>query len=296
MSDDPIQDAIDEANASAGVEETEEFDDSGADEAPEVVEGDEESQPAPLLLGKFKSADDLAKAYEELQREFHARNQQPQEEYEEDDSEPFWMPGYTTEEAQRLAEYALASPQNAQQAFQYAESHPGEFGVDHDRITNELFQLWQAQDPLGSQRFLIQGMMEQQRAALQAEFEPLQEQYSQQAIDLAVSSAASSLPGFDERAQKVLEHIQNTPGLVESINANPAYKSPQAMTGLLKQAYANVLLEEYMQQMQNQPNAEQADSKPNTKPRTASRSTAAKPATDNVFDEVFGEGAFVELP
>jgi hypothetical protein len=258
--------------------------DSGTDEA------GTQSEPA-LILGKFKDADALASAYKELERQFHERNQPAPIEPDEDEYD--FSPSFASEEAQQLAQYAAQGAEYAKQAFEYADTNQGMFGLDATRVRNELFQMWSLQDPIGSQQYLIQSHLAQMREQMQQEFQPLQEQYRAQAIELAVGNAAKNLPGFAERADQVLEHINSIPGLTQAINENPQYRSPEVLEKLLEQALANVVFAEYKNQV-NQQSTQTADNarEAPAKAKTTTRSTSAKPASNDVFAELFGEDAF----
>lgn len=215
------EDLILQAVAAAHADEEEVVSDEPVEE--EVVE-EAEVQEDPLILGKFKSADDLADAYKELERAFHERNSggPSEQEEEEDDPEPLMrFDGGIPETEDELIDWSAQDPTRA--ALWAIENQ----NRISDETFAEVYQNWWQDRPWEAAAFqreqdlmLMQQYMEQQ-------IMPFQQQREQQMLEEANRALLQKVPDIEQYAEKVQAFIQEND--VSSLITPEAMSNPDVL-------------------------------------------------------------------
>ena len=166
-------------------------------EAPQQEQA--EQQP---LLGKFKSAEDLAKSYQELERKLGARD----EEKEQLRQQLAMLQGYLQALPQLMGQQP---PQGVHPAQQQAQAQPDE----HEKLLQDYEQMYPGITKAFEKRFerLLSerlGQVANEVSAVKARQQQadLQEQYNRQALQLA-----TKYPDFKELAQDMLRVYEEEP-------------------------------------------------------------------------------------
>jgi len=293
---DPPDDEVEEAE-----EPTAEAEDAG--EEPDATDETEGADEAPSLIGgKFKSQDDLLKAYEELQREYHAKNQrQAEPEPDEDDQneDPFglWGTTFGNDEAQKLAQIIIDEPYRAQEVIEWVAQNPDQFGPHGAQVFNGLYGMWFNQAPAEANQWHLEQIIAQRESEREQQYEerlaPLQQQHAQQMMNAAVARAHSEIPGVQENWQEIMNRIA-APQVQQIVEADPSYRSdPDKMYGLILAAAQQIAWEQHVENTRRAASDVPAAETTTKKPRTQARSTAAKPAPDAGMD-LFPPGTFRE--
>ena len=211
----PEVDPIAEAILHGGVpQRDEEPVDSGAD----VVE---EAPQEELILGKFKSVDDMIEAYKNLESHSTQTNQRLseleallQDDDEEDDSPAVWGATFNGE------------PENEEQLIGWAERDPGAAAqwaiANSNRVPEEtvngLWDHWFERKPTEAMAWYTQQQTQQIRQEYEAELEALREQVTplrdaqtQTMFEGALGSLESQIPDLADYSGKIQEYIDNIP-------------------------------------------------------------------------------------
>lgn len=278
-------------------EEAEAPEESGADEP----EGDASAaaEAVDLIDGKFKTQDDLLAAYHEAQRALHESRQPKEEEPEQEDEDPYglWGTALGSDEAQQLAQRMIEQPHEAEGIVAYVQANQEQFGPAGADIYQQMYALWNAQNPLAAQQWAVDQRWAEHEARIAEQQAPIQSHYVQQMAGLAVHRATAELPRFAEFKDQIMETI-TSPNMQNFLAANPEYASdPQKMFEVLQGAWTNLIAQEYRTNQQHAATASNSGQESGTtekaKPRTQQRSTAAAPATGGVED-LFPSGTFRE--
>jgi hypothetical protein len=242
---------------------------SGADD------GTAESEP---ILGKFKSQDDLVKAYQELERQF-TQQRQAEPEVEEEPEQPFdvWGGLGSTMDEETERQVAARVYQDPAGMMRWAE-HPETTAQFGPQITARVYATWQQFDPYGAARYAATKAAEEMVTQPRQELEQLQQQWFQQQHKAesgeATRWAETNLPEWDAYRPKVLELYEKyTQG-----DQDPRIQSFESITVYLKQLYAEARLDDFIAQQQEAAGA-QPENAAGKKARTQTRSTAT-PNTD----------------
>lgn len=210
---DPIAEAILHGGSAPQQDEPVE---SGADTP---IGESQDEQPSELILGKFKTADDLAEAYRNLETQFTQNNQRLSDlemllmEDDEEDVQP-WGATFGGE------------PQNEEQLIGWAERDPGaaaqwaiaNSGRVPQETVNGLWEHWFEQKPTEAMAWYTQQQAEQIRQQYEAELEALREQVTplrdaqtQNMFEGAMTSLESQIPDLSDYADKIEAYIENIP-------------------------------------------------------------------------------------
>lgn len=269
--------------------------DDGDDGASDGEDPEELAPAAALIDGKFKTQDDLLAAYHEAQRALH-ESRQPQPEVEEEDDEntdPYglWGTELGDGEAQQLAQRLIDRPGEAEGIVSYVQQNQHLFGPAGADIADQMFALWNAQNPRAAQQFIVDQRWAEHQEQLQAQQAPIQSHYTHQMASMAVHRATAELPRFADFKDQIMETIQS-PNMQAFLAANPEYASdPQKMFEVLQGAWTNLIANEYRTNQQLAASGEPAPETTAKKPRTQQRSTVAAPDTDEVIG-LFAPGTF----
>ena len=209
---DPIADAILHGGMQQHTDEPAgEHVESGADLVEEPVDE--------LILGKFKSPDDLAEAYKNLESQFTQNNQRLADleailMEEEEEPRPAWNAPFSQE------------PTNEEELVGWAERDPGAAAqwaiTNQDRIPQEtvsgLWEHWFEQKPTEAMAWYTQQQTEQVRAQYEAELEALREQVTplrdaqmQTMFESSIEGLESQIPDLGDYSDKIYEYIENIP-------------------------------------------------------------------------------------
>ena len=210
---DPIADAI--LNAGSGPRD-EAFDEPVQAEAAPVEE------PQDLLLGKFKSPDDLAEAYKNLESQFTQNNQRLSELealLSDDDEDEY-------EDAVAWGASFNGEPENEEQLIGWAERDPGSAAqwaiANSNRVPKEtvdgLWDHWFERKPTEAmawytqqQTAQLQQQYEAELASLREQVAPLRDAQTQTMFEGALGSLEQQIPDLAEYSEKIQEYVDNIP-------------------------------------------------------------------------------------
>jgi len=258
---DPIAEAILHGGAP---QRDEEPTDSGAD----VVE---EAPQEELILGKFKSVDDMVEAYKNLESHSTQTNQRLSEleallqEENDDDEEPVAAWGATFS----------GEPTNEEQLIGWAERDPGAAAqwaiANSNRVPEEtvngLWDHWFERKPTEAMAWYTQQQTQQIRQEYEAELEALREQVAplrdaqtQTMFEGALGSLESQIPDLADYSGKIQEYVDNIPVDQLHLAFFPnGMDTPEKIQEGVKSLYAIVRMREAEfaapQQQQAQPSA-----------------------------------------
>lgn len=273
MSDElsPIEQAI-----ASGVEP----DEPDSQPAPEPSEPDEPDTAAEeLILGKFKSHDDLAKAYTELENKMRdAGAPKPEPEQEEPEDPYAFLPNHIPQE--RWDRVVLGLNQNPIETLVGLAQHPEYLGP---QLTNGLLDEFARENPwIASQVGALLHMQQFQQP--QQPSESVGDQYArQQQVRETETWADTELPDFEKYKNQIGQIIHdNRDYYAQFISDDPA-----SQRSIVHGIYSHLLAQDYAEQrrqaMQQQSGDEPAA--PTAARQTVRRSTAA-PKQASKTDEI----------
>lgn len=258
VENDPIADAI--LNANNAVEAEPQIEESGADTpAEEQAEAVEE-----LILGKFKSPEDLAEAYKQLEQKYTLTAQEKADlqallEDDEED-EPQAQPWGAT--------FQNGEPQNEEELVGWAERDPGAAAqwaiANANRVPQELvtsvWEHWVERKPSDAMAWYtqqhtlqMQQQYEQRIAELQSMVEPLRDQQTQTMFEGALESLEAQIPDLSDYSDKIQEYIDNIPVDQLHLAFFPnGMDTPEKVQEGVKSLYAIVRMREMPVQQQQQ--------------------------------------------
>ena len=211
---DPIADAI----LHGGTPPKDDPIDSGADVEPVAAQDDSADE---LLLGKFKSPDDLADAYKNLESQFTQNNQRLSE------LEALLQVDDTYEEPVKPWGMSFnGDPQNEEELVGWAENDPGaaaQWAMNNsDRIpaetVNSLWEHWFETKPAEANSWYVQQQTAQVRqqyeaelASLREQITPLRDQQTQSLFESSLDSLEGQIPDLADYSEKIQEYIDHIP-------------------------------------------------------------------------------------
>lgn len=259
VTSDPLADQVEEA---APVEE--------ADSAQEAVDD--------LILGKFKSAEDLANAYKELEQQFTLTSQQKaelealmqddDEDYDEDEPQSWgssWGKPFE------------GDPQNEEQLADWAEKDPGAAAqwavANADRVPKDtveaVWEHWFERKPTEAmawytqqQTLQMQQQYEERISELQQQIAPMRDAQTQTMFEGALNGLEQQIPDLADYSDKIQAYIDNIP--VDQLHLAffpQGMDTPEKVQAGVKSLYAVVRMQEadfsqpQQQQVPAQPSA-----------------------------------------
>lgn len=259
----PEIDPIAEAILNGGPVERDEPVESGADVAEEPVEQE-------LILGKFKSADDLIEAYKNLESH-NTQTAQRLSELEallegddEGDEEPaLWNATFNGE------------PTNEEELIGWAERDPGaaaQWAIANanripDETVNGLWDHWFERKPTEAMAWYTQ----QQTAQLQQQYEaelnalreqvaPLRDAQTQTMFESALGDLEQQIPDLSDYSDKIQQYIDNIPVDQLHLAFFPnGMDTPEKVQEGVKSLYAIVRMREAPMQQQAAPAVQQSN-------------------------------------
>ena len=257
---DPIAEAILHGGAPPRDDPTETTDE-------QIVEQPVESEPE-LILGKFKSPDDLAEAYKNLESQFTQNNQRLadlESLLQEEDDEPAAQPWG--------ASFNNAEPNNEEELIGWAERSPGEAAqwaiANADRVPKEtvdaIWEHWFERKPTEAMAWYTEQQTLQVRQQYEAELEALREQVAplrdaqtQSMFEGALTGLESQIPDLADYSQKIQEYVDNIPVDQLHLAFFPnGMDTPEKIQEGVKSLYAIVRMREAPTQQQAVPQAPQ---------------------------------------
>lgn len=190
---------------------------SGADVVEEAPSVDEPE----LILGKFKSPDDLAEAYKNLESQFTQNNQRlaDLEAMMTDDEDEEYAP-------QPWGVSFNGEPSNEEELVGWAEREPGQAAqwaiANADRVPKDtvdgLWEHWFERKPTEAmawytqqQTLQIQQQYEAELESLREQVAPLRDAQTQTMFEGALSGLESQIPDLADYSNKIQEYIDNIP-------------------------------------------------------------------------------------
>lgn len=244
---DPIAEAILHGGAPPMPEQTEPVE-SGADVVDEAPTQEE------LLLGKFKSSDDLAEAYKHLESQFTQNNQRLSE------LEALLMADDDDEPAQPWGVSFNGEPENEEQLIGWAERDAGAAAqwamANADRVpsetVNSLWEHWFETKPAEANAWYVQQQTAQIRqqyedelASLREQVTPLRDAQTQTMFEGALSSLEQQIPDLADYSDKIQAYIDNIP--VDQLHLAffpQGMDTPEKIQNGVKSLYAIVRMQE----------------------------------------------------
>lgn len=211
---DPIADAI----LHGGNSFTDPSTDSGADVEPEY--GAEEDAGEELLLGKFKTAEDMAAAYQNLESQFTQDRQRLADLealFEGDDEEEYVQPWGVS---------FNGNPENEEQLVSWAEQDPGaaaqwaiaNTGRVPQETINGLWEHWFETKPAEANSWYVNQQTQQIAQQYEAELDslreqitPLRDQQTQALFESSLDSLESQIPDLADYSEKIQGYIDSIP-------------------------------------------------------------------------------------
>lgn len=217
---DGAPDPIAEAILHGGVPQRDEEPVAAEPEAP-VEQADDPAED--LILGKFKSPDDLAEAYKNLESQFTQNNQRLsdleallQSEDEEDEYEPQpWGTPFNNSE-----------PTNEEELIGWAERDPGQAAqwaiANADRVPKDtvdaVWEHWFERKPTEAmawytqqQTLQIRQQYEEELESLREQVAPLRDAQTQTMFEGAIAGLENQIPDLEDYSGKIQEYIDNIP-------------------------------------------------------------------------------------
>lgn len=252
---DPIAEAILHGGTPPQAEPTDE---------PEQVEAQDAPVDDPmedLILGKFKSPDDLAEAYKNLESQF-TQDRQRLADLEammmgEDDDEPSTQPWGVTFNGE---------PSNEEELIGWAEREPGQAAqwaiANADRVPKDtvdgLWEHWFERKPTEAmawytqqQTLQIQQQYEAELESLREQVAPLRDAQTQTMFEGALGDLESQLPDLADYSQKIQDYIDNIPVDQLHLAFFPnGMDTPEKIQDGVKSLYAIVRMREAPMQQQ----------------------------------------------
>lgn len=206
----------------------------------------EASQEERLYAGKYKSVDDLEKAYSEAQRLISqtrpAEAQQPQQQA---DPMTFLPPQIDEATFKRIESSAERDPQGtalwALENQQYLGS----------QITNACMRNWYEQDFLGYERWRQEQTVAYWDQRQQERQAPIDNYTYHQISQSAVAEAGNGIPDFEAYKPLILQAIEENQHISEYVKS--VTHDPQQLAKAIEWVYATVKGNEYVQQLRSQP-------------------------------------------
>lgn len=223
--------------------ETPDPDDSGSPEGadPEVVEApageqvEEKVEEAELILGKFKTAEDLQKSYVEIERRAHEASQRAAE------YERYIQMVEAQQAEQQAAKFGKSEPQNVDELLALAYEDPDEaFWFAAEKAPSEVASVLteiRSYDPGRAERLLLQYQHQIVENAVAERTAPVQQHYQQtqhadqaQSLAIKLHSEIASLPNYDNIKTNIAEMLKSRQNLITMEN-------PEAAAQVMRDVY-----------------------------------------------------------
>lgn len=266
--DDPITAAINDANMDASPDwddDDDELEPTGDSDTDQTLAGSYDADDE-LILGKFRSQEDLASAYQELERQFHERNQafeHQEPEYEPTPLGPAPIFGGAPQTEDDLVQWAATSPGNA--AMWVIENQH----LVPQELANAVWQNWWEQAPWEASMYQMNNLVAQQEQQISQLYEPLMEQHQAQVLESAIDIVRGAVSDFDEYAPLVADFV-NTRDL-RSFFPDNALDDPNALADGINAILGIIKWREYQDQAAQQAQYEAPEARQQAATQTRNR-------------------------
>lgn len=205
---------------------TEAVEETGTPEAPPEVEEPAVEAEAPpeeaaaaeeeLILGRFKTADDLAKSYAELEREFGSRNKEWAELKQLREEMQGWRE--QTDERFQQQTVSMTAPGLIQQHLEQGDyRQAADIAAqipDGGMVYSQVVGQWRQDDPNGADMYLLLQQNQEALAEQRAQHAQVQQTLNEQAMAAAFSEFARSKPDLEQVAPEMLKAAEESPRIL----------------------------------------------------------------------------------
>jgi len=262
--DDPIANAILHGGAPPLAAVTEE----PAEDLMGAPVDDLEQPEVELLLGKFKTTDDLAEGYRNLESQFTQNNQRLKDledllsAEDEEPERPAWN-----------APFSGGDPANEAELIGWADNDPGAAAqwaiTNRDRVpaemVNSLYEHWFERKPTEvmtwytqQQAATMSQQYETQISELREQIAPLRDQQTSSMFESSLSALEAQIPDLADYSQKIQDYIDHIPVDQLHLAFFPnGMDTPDKVQEGIKSLYAIVRMREPLEQS-SQPATNQA--------------------------------------
>lgn len=233
-----------------------------------------------LILGKFKTQDDLVSAYRELENKMRDQGA-PREPDPEPEPDPLsYLPPYVDDHLwTRVAAWAQGDPEHGvpadpRGAALWALANPNQLGP---QLTQMLENHWAQSAPAEYQRFLFDMQMAQHQP--QGEPEPsMGDQYALEMRIKDVAEWAETLPGFENYQERVAQQIKQ---YKEHYNQFIDPRNPATYQAVVESVLRDLMYDDWKaeQAAQVQQSANAAQVPPAKRTATKNTATRTEPST-----------------
>lgn len=193
------------------------------DTPPDTPDAPQDTPEEDLILGKFKTADDVIEAYKQLESQFTQNNQRlsdleallnDEDEAEYNEQPAAWGKPFQGE------------PENEEQLVGWAEKDPAgaaQWAIANanrvpEEIVNAVWEHWHERKPAEAmawytqqQTLQLQQQYEERIAQIQAEVAPLRDAQTQTMYEASLSQLEQQIPDLADYSDKIQEYIDNIP-------------------------------------------------------------------------------------
>lgn len=222
------EDMILQAVAGANVTEDDEIVEEDANDhvASEEADSGFDNAEEELILGKFKTSDDLADAYKELERKFHERNSIVENDTADDDPE---------DDPEPLMRFDGGIPETEDELIDWSSQDPTRAALwaieNQSRVSeetfNEVYQNWWQERPWEAAAFQREQDLMMMQDYMQQQIMPFEQQREKQMLEDANRVLLERVPDIEQYAEKVQEFIQQND--VSSLITPEAMSNPDVL-------------------------------------------------------------------
>lgn len=193
------------------------------DTPPDTPDAPQDTPEEDLILGKFKTADDVIEAYKQLESQFTQNNQRlsdleallnDEDEAEYNEQPAAWGKPFQGE------------PENEEQLVGWAEKDPAgaaQWAIANanrvpEEIVNAVWEHWHERKPAEAmawytqqQTLQLQQQYEERIAQIQAEVAPLRDAQTQTMYEASLSQLEQQIPDLADYSDKIQEYIDHIP-------------------------------------------------------------------------------------
>lgn len=227
-----------------------------------TTEDTPEETPEPstedLILGRFKTNDDVIEAYRNLEPAYTQTSQQMRE-LERQVQELQDQLQFNQSEAEATRDFQFDAPfsnqpTNVEQLEELAEQHPDRaalFAIKNaGRLPAELVQevvnYWHVRNPAQATAYMLQQMFQQYMPAIDERIQPHDNRYQEDIVQNAVTMAEEMIgPQYEQYHDRIIDTIESNPALLPTDLNNP-----EAMRDSIVNVYAMLLGRDTLQRGQ----------------------------------------------
>lgn len=239
-----IRNAVRDANATpepaAGDAATDPSEGAGA--GTETVQED-------LILGRFKTTDDVIQAYQNLEPEYTQTRQQLKDlerqlgEMQQQSTEPekpFLFESPFSDAPKNVAELEALAEQFPDRAAVWAIENSNNLPPE---LVQETINYWHQRNPAQATAYMLQSMMQSYMPQIEQQIRPVTTQHQESNVQKAISMAEAVIgPQYESYHERIIESIEANPSLMPSDVSNP-----DSMRDAIVNVYAMLLGRDMLQ-------------------------------------------------